>query len=207
MNALARIEPPPNNVILEASGVALPGAIAGTLSLLPSFTLDGVVVLADAETVRQTATDKYMADTITRQLADADIVLLNKTDLASKAELIKLREWVPQVATNAHMIETQRSVLDPAVLLQNFIQVERDEYNGPFQHVDGFVTQRLEIDECTDAATFAAQLIRDNPKLVRAKGFVREANGLMKTIQIVGKRCEILAAPEGVEAGVITISN
>lgn len=206
MQELARMQPPPDNVILEASGVALPGAIAGTLSLLPGFTLDGVLVLADAETVRQTAQDKYMADTITRQLADADMVLLNKTDLVVARELAELRAWLPQFAPQARVIETQRSVLDPAVVLQNFVQVEHGEYDGPFQHVDGFETRRLEVAECVDAVEFAAELIRGNPGLVRAKGFVREAGGLMKTVQVVGRRSEVSAAPEGVAAGMVLIS-
>lgn len=206
MQDLARMEPPPDNVILEASGVALPGAIAGTLSLLQGFSLDGVLVLADAETVRQTAADKYMADTITRQLADADIVLLNKTDLAAELELAELRDWIPQFAPDARVIETQRSVLDPAIVLQNFMQTEHGQYDGPFQHIDGFETQRLAVAEYVDAAEFAAELIRDNPHLIRAKGFVRGADGLMKTVQIVGRRSEVSAAPNGVSAGIIIIS-
>lgn len=205
MQELARMEPPPDNVILEASGVALPGAIAGTLSLLPGFALDGVLVLADAETVRLTAADKYMADTVTRQLADADMVLLNKTDLVTAAELAVLREWLPQFAPEARLIETQRAVLDPAVILQNFMQVERAEYAGPFQHVDGFETRRLDVSEPVDAALFAAELMRNNPGLVRAKGFVRDVGGAMKTVQIVGRRSEVSAAPEGVSVGGVII--
>lgn len=208
MRELAQMQPPPDNVILEASGVALPGAIAGTLSLLPEFALDGVLVLVDAETVRQTTADKYMADTITRQLADADMLLLNKTDLVTDSELVELRAWIPQFAPDARIIETQRSVLDPAVVLQNFMQVEHVGYDGPFQHVDGFETERLEIDAVTgvEAAAFAVELIRNNPGLVRAKGFVQEANGSMKTVQIVGRRSEVSAAPSGVRAGMVLIS-
>ncbi|MGB1012150.1 MAG: CobW family GTP-binding protein [Thiolinea sp.] len=206
MQELARMEPVPDNVILEASGVALPGAIAGTLSLLPGFALDGVLVLADAETVRQTAADKYMADTITRQLSDADIVLLNKTDLVSETELVELRVWLPQFAPDAQVIETQRSVLNPVVVLQNFMLPEHSAYDGPFQHVDGFETRRLDVNECVDALGFAEELIRENPGLVRAKGFVRDNDGSTKTIQIVGQRYEISAAPEGVNTGLVLIA-
>ena len=46
---LAALEPRPDHVLLEASGVAFPGAIAGTVGLLQDFALDGAVVLADAE--------------------------------------------------------------------------------------------------------------------------------------------------------------
>lgn len=207
MQQLAQMEPPPDNVVLEASGVALPGAIAGTLSLLPGFTLDGVLVLADAETVRQTAADKYMADTITRQLADADIVLLNKTDLVTAHTLSTLHDWLARVAPQATIIETQRSVLDPAVFLQNFMQIEHDALNEPlrFQHVAGFETRTLDVDVCVDATEFVVQLMEDNPGLVRAKGFVKDKHDAMKTVQIVGKRYEVSDAPNKARPGMIVI--
>jgi len=37
---------PPEHIFIEASGVALPGAIGKTLSLLRAYRLDGIVVLA-----------------------------------------------------------------------------------------------------------------------------------------------------------------
>ena len=39
-------------VLIETSGVALPGAVARSVRLVPGIEVDGVVVLADAETVR-----------------------------------------------------------------------------------------------------------------------------------------------------------
>ncbi len=206
LRELAQMQPPPDNVILEASGVALPGAIAGTLSLLSGFVLDGVLVLADAETVRQTAQDKYMADTIKRQLAEADMVLLNKTDLVTPQELVALRAWLPQWAPAARVIATQRAVLDPAIVLQDFIQLEHVASGGPLQHVAGFETCQLAVTAVADAAEFARQLIQDNPGLVRAKGFVREAGGALKTVQIVGQRSEVSLAPAQARAGMVLIS-
>ena len=77
---LAALEPRPEHVLLEASGVAFPGAIAGTVGLLAGFDLDGAVVLADAETVRGRAADRYIGSTVRRQLAQADLILLNKCE-------------------------------------------------------------------------------------------------------------------------------
>ena len=86
MMDLAKLQPRPDHVLLEASGVALPGAIAASISLLQGFQIDGVVVLADAETIRQQAEDTYVGDTIERQLHDADLVVLSKADLVDEAQ-------------------------------------------------------------------------------------------------------------------------
>ena len=57
-----------DGMLIEASGVALPGGIVSALSLLPDYDRASVFVLADAETVRERGEDKYLADTVIRQL-------------------------------------------------------------------------------------------------------------------------------------------
>ena len=47
---LSQLSPPPERVLIEASGVAMPGAIAASVDLLTPM-VDGVLVLADSETV------------------------------------------------------------------------------------------------------------------------------------------------------------
>ena len=93
MNML-RMEPRPDHILIEASGVALPGGIAASVSLMDGFELDGVVVMTDAETVRRQAANDYIGDTIERQLSDADLVLLNKADLVSASQLQDLETWM-----------------------------------------------------------------------------------------------------------------
>src|SRR4029453_15408598 len=62
-------EPAPDQFLIETSGVALPGAVARSVALLPSLSIDSVVVLADAETVRVRAPDQTMRNTILGKLA------------------------------------------------------------------------------------------------------------------------------------------
>ena len=59
-----------DHVIVEASGVAEPGKIAqyGQMYGLP---LDGVLVVVDAEQIKTQADNKYVGDTVLRQLAQA----------------------------------------------------------------------------------------------------------------------------------------
>ncbi len=205
MSKLAELSPRPHNVILEASGVALPGSIASTLSLLPDFSIDGVVVLADAETVQHRATDKFMADTIIRQLNDADIVLLNKTDLVSAEELVNTRNGLMSLANGAQVVDTRDSVVSPAIVLQDFMWSFDSESPQLPDHPACFETHSLPMDEAVDPQLFIESLFNDYPGLVRAKGFVKDLNGDLKTLQMVGKRGVVSAAPPEVKEGLVVI--
>ena len=205
MAKLAKLEPLPDNVILEASGVALPGSIAGTLSLMPDYSIDGVVVLADTETVEQRAKDKFMADTILRQLFDADIVLLNKTDLVSAHTLSKTSAWLSTVANDAQIVTTCNAKISPAIVLQDFAWRDDQQENQP--HELHFETRSLPMSERIDVSDFVEVLFQEHPELVRAKGFVQDLGGELKTLQIVGRRVAISAAPVGAKLGIVIILN
>ncbi len=203
---MAKMDPRPDHIILEASGVALPAAIASSLSLLNDFSVDGIVVVADAETIRARSKDKYMSDTILRQLSHADIVMLNKVDLVSDENREMTHHWLNEITERAPVIETRRCAVPPVVLLRDFERPENvDKAFAPHQ-ADNYHTGLSVPDGPVDPAEFAGRLIQETPGLVRAKGFVNATDGSMQTIQIVGNRIEITQAPFGVEAGVVTIS-
>ena len=69
---------PPEHVVVEASGVADPGAIA-VLGDMPGYRRDAAVIVADAETVRARADDAATGALVRRQLRAADLLVLNKT--------------------------------------------------------------------------------------------------------------------------------
>jgi len=87
-------EPAPDRILLETSGVALPGTVAATARLAQGVTVDPVLVLADAATVRARADDAYVGDTVLRQLARAERVLLSRADLLDTAEIDAVRAWL-----------------------------------------------------------------------------------------------------------------
>jgi G3E family GTPase len=105
-----------DRIVVEASGVADPGKIAqyGQMYQLP---LDGILVVADAEQVRTQAANKYVGDTVMRQFVQADLILLNKTDLVSPEDLASLRTWLAQLAPRTPVIESVQSQVPIEVLL------------------------------------------------------------------------------------------
>ncbi len=105
-----------DHIVIEASGVANPSKIAqyGQMYQLP---LDGVIIVADAEQVQTQAQNKYVGDTVLRQFAQADLVILNKTDLVSVEALIDLRQWLGNIAPGTPVFETVNAQVPTAILL------------------------------------------------------------------------------------------
>ena len=93
LDRLLEANRPPDHILVEASGVADPCAIADVASLHPGLARDLVVVLADVETVRARYGDHRLRDTVTRQLAAADLLVLNKCDLISEEAIGDAESW------------------------------------------------------------------------------------------------------------------
>ena len=53
LQQMLALQPAPQHILIETSGVALPAAVARMLGLLPGLQLDALLVLADAETLRR----------------------------------------------------------------------------------------------------------------------------------------------------------
>ena len=192
MMDLAAMDPPPDHVLLEASGVAIPGAIAASVSLLPSYLTDGIIVLADAETLRQNAVDRYMGDTVLRQLDDADLLILNKCDLVERSQLATLRDWIEQRDGRARILETQHGIVDPAVMLDSIAGKSPPSAPVPTNPVNSYLL--TPPNPVADVHAFAAALANDDLGLIRAKGFVTGPDGTRWLIQVVGRRATCVPA-------------
>ena len=146
-----------DHILIEASGVALPGAIAGSISLLAGFRLDGVVVLGDAETLKGRARDRFMGDTVLRQLDDADLILLNKTDLAPPAQLEATLAWLRRQVPKARIVTTERAASPLALVLGAHLEDGGKRHADPKPHDadDQFVTFAFPVASPVDAERLA----------------------------------------------------
>ncbi|MEZ5271460.1 MAG: GTP-binding protein [Ilumatobacteraceae bacterium] len=73
----------PDRLVIETSGVAQPAKVATSVAMFPGLAMEAVVVLADAERIRHSLADRYVGDLVTAQLRQADLVVLNRTDLVA----------------------------------------------------------------------------------------------------------------------------
>src|SRR6516164_3662044 len=76
-----------DHILIETTGLADPGPVAQTFfvddELKHKLLLDGIITVVDARHVSQ----HFDSDEVQEQIAFADVILLNKTDLASAEEL------------------------------------------------------------------------------------------------------------------------
>lgn len=200
---MAQLKPRPDHLIIESSGVAIPSAIAGSISLLEAYRVDGIVVLADAETVQQSATDKYMSDTVMRQITDANILILNKTDLVAEGALAQTFDWLKAQNPGVRVVTAQQGVVAPQIVLGSFL--ERAAQPGPFHHTENMEMHTLAVPAPMDAHALAQRLAETGAGLVRAKGFVTSHCGQKQLIQVVGNRWAVSDAPDDRADGIVCL--
>lgn len=184
LKQIAARDPAPDHLLIESSGVALPGAIAATVSLVPGFANDGIVVLADAETVRTQAADRYIGDTIERQLRDAGLILLTKSDLVSPAERAETRAWLQRFAP---AVDVERGDIPLELLLGPGVGKTRDAFAPAPSHPD-YETLAIENLPALDVDNLVSVLTDPANGVLRAKGFVRDHADATHILQVVGAR-------------------
>ncbi|XP_019373205.1 PREDICTED: COBW domain-containing protein 1-like [Gavialis gangeticus] len=106
-------------ILLETTGLADPGAIASMFwvdaELGSDIYLDGIVSVVDAKYGLQSLKEEKpdgLINEAARQVALADLIIINKTDLVSQEELNKIRTAVRSINGLVKILETQRSRVD-----------------------------------------------------------------------------------------------
>ncbi|MEA2639145.1 MAG: hypothetical protein QOF51_539 [Chloroflexota bacterium] len=99
-------------ILIETSGLADPGPVAQTLlvddELQTSIRLDAIVTLVDARHIWPHLEESAEAR---QQIAFADVVLLNKTDLVAAADVARLRVRIREMNGLAQIYETVQAEL------------------------------------------------------------------------------------------------
>ena len=200
---MAQLDPRPDHLLIESSGVAIPSAIVGSVSLLDGFRVDGIVILADAETVQANAQSKYMSDTVLRQLSDANIIVLNKTDLVTASDLKDTTNWLKQQNPNVGIVQAQQGAVPPQAVLDSFL--EKPATSEGHHHTQNLEMTTLTPDTPVDVEALAQHLASDAHGLIRAKGFATSPSGQKMLIQVVGNRWEVSEAPDHRADGIVCL--
>ncbi|XP_046581216.1 COBW domain-containing protein 1-like [Haliotis rubra] len=103
-------------ILLETTGLADPGPIASMFwldeELCSDVFLDGILTVVDAKFCHQQLREQKEDGAINeaqRQVALADVILVNKTDLVSPAEIDTLRDEIRKINSFAKLKETTRA--------------------------------------------------------------------------------------------------
>ncbi|QUJ78273.1 GTP-binding protein [Sulfitobacter albidus] len=206
MAALARIatlDPAPDHVVLEASGVALPGAIASSLTLVQGIKPSGVVVLADAQQIDEQLANEYIGDTVVRQLRAADLVVVSKGDLVTSQRAAAVASLVTEHAGRAMLIQAAQGAVPIELILSPKapMPARSDQAHGD---ATGLTRRTDRPAGRIDARAYARDLA-ERTEVIRAKGHVDTDAGLC-TVQIVGSQWAVTPAPSGADVGVVVIT-
>lgn len=183
----------PDRLVLECSGLALPGELVVQFWAPPLDALisdEVVVVVVDTERV---ASGEPLDPLMVEQLEAADLVVLNKRDLVDEAGLAEAKRLVGEITGDQPMVVAERCDVDPRLLFVD----EAPRRTAPTPHDpdhdhghDRFTTRELRFDGVVDEAEVLARL--GEVGALRAKGFVRTPAGL-RVVQGVGARIELTA--------------
>ena len=224
---------PPDHIVIETSGLALPQPLVRAFNwpeISTKVTVDGVVTVVDGQAVSEgrfahnvAAVDaqRAMDDNLDHetplselfedQIACADMIVVNKSDLLGESASIALADRLEGKARKGvHVIRASHGALPVEVLLGQRIGAETDldarhelhhhhhdhddDHDAHHHHdhdeFESFVVTRPEI---TDPAQFAQQVadtIRAHD-ILRLKGFAAVQGKPMRlTLQAVGPRID-----------------
>ena len=188
IEALMAIEPRPEHILIETSGLALPKPLLKAFDwpdIRSKITVDGVIALADAEAVaagrfapnveavdaQRQADDSIdhetpLSEVFEDQISCADIILLTKPDLAGPEGVAKAKEIIHAEAPRPlPIVEVAEGVVDPRVILGLEAAAEDDmdsrpsHHDGHFDHEhDDFESIVVELNELTDATELTAKI-------------------------------------------------
>lgn len=185
---LALLERPEqlDHIVVEASGVADPGRIADLAMLEPRLSRDGVIVVVDSGDVQQRAADRRVGDTVMRQLKAADLLVLNKIDLAYDPTAV--RTWLAGQSA-APIVEARHGDV-PAALLFGLEQLGTTQPGG---EAENFRSWSYRWSDPVDRAALLAMLTETSTDVLRAKGIVRfsDSPDRRSIVHMVGRRIDV----------------
>ena len=105
---LIKAPEPPNYIVIEASGVSDPSAVAFTFVMSPELfahtRIDTILAVVDTDNLLRL--EDQAAVLAHQQISMADLLVLNKVDLVSAETLTLLKEMLSEQIPNMRMIET-----------------------------------------------------------------------------------------------------
>lgn len=157
ITALMEREEPPEHIIIETSGLALPKPLVKAFAwpeVRSRVTVDGVITVIDAAAVaagrfaddpeavaRQRATDPMLdhdnplEEVFGDQLSCADLVVLNKTDLLTPKELESVQQGLAgDLRPGVKVIATREGRIEPRIVLGLGAAAEDDLHARPSVH-------------------------------------------------------------------------
>ena len=180
-------------LLIETTGIADPGPVAQTFLNIPQLQqlvrLDSIITVVDAEQI-----EKQMADSETarEQIAMADFLLVNKTDLVDEPHLVRVEKMARELNPHATVFRTSQSQAnlkelldmhafdldrkleaDPEFLNELRARHHHDIQSFSFEFERPMVIEKFEL---------FVQELSEKEKVFRSKGFLAVAGNPRRAI-------------------------
>jgi G3E family GTPase len=185
-----------DGVVIETTGMADPAPVAQTFfvdeEVQKSFRLDGIITLIDAKHVEQHLDKEVMEgaeNEAVEQVAFADRMLLNKTDLVTEEDLVRVEKRLKAVNAFAPIIRTCKSetdvnnVLDlKAFDLKKTLEMDPEFLNPEGEHVHDLSVSSISINlpgdvDLSSLQDWVGMILREKgASIYRMKGIISVAH-------------------------------
>ena len=179
----------PDHIVLEASGIALPSKITQTISLMDFLSFHGTVLLTDASRLRSQLNDLYISDTISLQIEEHDLLVLNKTDLLKEDELLNCIDTLSKRFEIRKFLKTVNAYIEEEDMLLDFGPSHKINLEKKQEH--GFISSTIRPTGTMNAEALSTLLRDPVYNIERAKGFFKNKKGEVCTIQYDGLTLKI----------------
>jgi G3E family GTPase len=199
-------------ILLEASGVADPAGIALTFAN-PTFRdrirLDSITCVVDADQIFAHPEYPQLEELKLRQIAFADMVILNKVDLAGPEQVGEVKAWIDNRIRNIRLVESSYCEVpyeillsvgrfDPGRLLQGGNGHQGEHLDDLDDHGHTFSTWSYETNHPLSLEALGKMAKKLPGNIYRCKGVVyaAEAPEQRAVLQVVGRRADVALLDE-----------
>lgn len=200
----------PDEIIIETSGVALPGDMQVHLWREPVkdwIADDLAVVVVNAE---QVLAQRDLEGTFEFQITSADLLVLNQCDLVPESALPTIEGRLRAIEPDAPIVRATHGRVDPAVLfLPSADQLRRQRRSGARMSLahghESFASEVVQVENVVDEQSLLQRF--QSLGALRAKGFVQTTGGV-RLLQALGRRVQlesVATAPAGLLGKIVVI--
>jgi G3E family GTPase len=172
-------------ILIETTGIADPGPVAQTFVNIPALQrfvqLDAIITVVDAEQIFKQMEETEVAS---EQIAMADFVLLNKTDLVDEAQAGRVSEKIRALNPHTRILRTRQSEvpLDELLDIHAFDVDHKIAANADFlnemkdsgRHHHDITSHSFAFEQPFTVERFEkfVQQLSEREKVYRSKGFI-----------------------------------
>jgi G3E family GTPase len=193
-----------DHVVIEASGVGDPWKIAQIGMVAGAYRLDSIIVVVDTETIAELIDDELTSDSVIRQLARADIIVANKTDLIGEPQRNNTQKLLkPHLKNDSCIfiesiqgkINVQLALGDYSLQRSIFCQGNLPNYLGSQKNESSFAASSYEHSDSQTLAAVQALFenvpMNDWSKVLRGKAIIYTLEGWHEWHKVGHRECWI----------------